>query len=675
MPRYKRPEPAPQDPYKIQPLPINSPVSVYYRQSSEAQIGNISTTLQTVNMVEHLERLGWPREHIIMIDMDAGISGMKRIDERPGMRQIMDMIERQFVRAVAAQDVDRFFRDVTQIETNKFIDACRRNNVLVLTPTFVYDFSHPTQGRYHMQMFRESAQRAADFIEYQIRGRLVRSRHFLAENGQWSGRRIIHGYMVDDRKYLPDGSKNPDYRKYTPFAPHADVIAAHFEVFRHFEANFTKAWKHIEANGPFFPEIPTSEWPDGFLLPHHRTYRSRVTGQLCPSPSALRTMLTNVVYIGHWVHKDAIVRWHNHEAIVPLDLFMYAFNALSAEDFLGDPNEAYTPQRPRVRLDKEERGCEPPIYADLVFSDDLPERPHAKLFAVWSNRKRCYQYGLNGYPQRSCVGQIKADILDAVVDAMLLERLKATTIDEAAWQVALDSSQHGDHAEVRRIENAIQAARQSKEGIIGTLSLLNNREMVRRAEAQYEAANRQIEMLTDELERLKTAGTHKTTLLQAKPALEKVTANWNAVPRQERRSLFESFAKYVEFNRTNPKQRHIIVHWRDGSTSSQVIRSGFRLWSKDEIERLRLMVESHTDQVEILRTFPDHSWESIQDIYSYNCTPNRHWFTDYAGKRPYPQRTRWQDTLEYKLLNISPESSASCTSIGCSGSCLPLHIR
>ena len=84
----------------------------------------------------------------------------------------------------------------------------------------------------------------------------------------------------------------------------------------------------------------------------------------------------------------------------------------------------------------------------------------------------------------------------------------------------------------------------------------------------------------------------------------------------------------------------------------------------DEIERLRLMVESHTDQVEILRAFPDHSWESIQDIYSYNCTPNRRWFTDYAGKRPYPQRTCWQDTLEYKLLNISPESSASYTPIG-----------
>jgi hypothetical protein len=343
---------------------------------------------------------------------------------------------------------------------------------------------------------------------------------------------------------------------------------------------------------------------------------------------------------------------------------MYAYNALSAEDFFGEPNEAYAPQRPRVRLDKVERDCEPPTYADLVFSDDMPERPHTKLYASWSSRKKSYRYGLGSYPEKACIGQVKADILDGVVDEMLLERLKATTIDEAAWQVAVESSQQGDRQEIRRLETAIHQARQTKEGIVGTLSLLTNRDLVKRAEAQYAAAERQIEMLTAEIERLKTVGVPKTTVLQARPALDKVIANWNSVPRQERRALFEAFAKYIEFNRKKPKFRNIIIHWRDGSTTSRAIRSGYRLWSKDEIEHLRQLVESHTDQVEILRAFPDHTWESLQDIYSYNCTPNRRWFAEYAGKRPYPQRTRWPDTLEYKLLNISPERSTSSTPIG-----------
>jgi len=47
MPRYQRPQ-QPIDPYKSQPLPLGRPVAVYYHQSSEGQIGNISTTSPTV---------------------------------------------------------------------------------------------------------------------------------------------------------------------------------------------------------------------------------------------------------------------------------------------------------------------------------------------------------------------------------------------------------------------------------------------------------------------------------------------------------------------------------------------------------------------------------------------------------------------------------------------------
>ena len=105
MPRVlKRSQELSVDPYKAQPLPIGRPVAVYYRQSSDAQIGNISTTLQTVDMVEHLVAQGWAREHIIMIDMDAGFSGTKKISERPGMSMLYDLIENNEIGLVAAQD-------------------------------------------------------------------------------------------------------------------------------------------------------------------------------------------------------------------------------------------------------------------------------------------------------------------------------------------------------------------------------------------------------------------------------------------------------------------------------------------------------------------------------------------------------------------------------------------
>lgn len=62
----------PIGPYKLQPLPLGRHTAVYYRQSSEWQIGNISTTLQTVDMIEHLLGQGLVRNFVFMIDMDHG---------------------------------------------------------------------------------------------------------------------------------------------------------------------------------------------------------------------------------------------------------------------------------------------------------------------------------------------------------------------------------------------------------------------------------------------------------------------------------------------------------------------------------------------------------------------------------------------------------------------------
>ena len=63
----------------------------------------------------------------------------------------------------------------------------------------VFDFTHPVMGSAHVRMFREDAQRAADYLEYQIRGRLVKARHSRSAGGMWAGRKILPGFMVDCR--------------------------------------------------------------------------------------------------------------------------------------------------------------------------------------------------------------------------------------------------------------------------------------------------------------------------------------------------------------------------------------------------------------------------------------------------------------------------------------------
>src|SRR5690606_32144126 len=72
-------------------------------------------------------------------------------------------------------------------------------------------------------------------------------------------------------------------------------------------------------------------------------------------------MMTNAVYIGHWMHKDRIVQWDNHPAIVSEELFYRAFNYLSPYTLTGEPNLQYTPPFRRERS-KEDRGEAKPIY-------------------------------------------------------------------------------------------------------------------------------------------------------------------------------------------------------------------------------------------------------------------------------------------------------------------------
>jgi hypothetical protein len=655
--RYRKREEEKTDPYRAQPLPLHRPVAVYYRQSSEGQIGNINTTLQTVDMVEHLMKQGWVRDQIIMIDRDAGISGTKKIIERPGMSYLHTLIENGEIGLVASQDVDRFFRDVTQIQTNIFIDTCRRNNVLVLTPTFVYDFAHPTQGRYHMQMFRDHAQRAADHLEYHIKGRLMQARDYLQVRGIWTGRSVAIGYMVDLREKLPDGTANPHHRHYVPFQPCADVVLAYFKLFREFNRNLSQTWRHIYEHGPYYPENYTELVPQGFRIDVIVKYRG-VNGGLMPSPSGLEYMLTNVAYLGHWSYRGVIEQWHNHEAIIPEDLFMYAFNALSKVDFFGEPNPDYTPQRVYVRHKVEDRRAQPATYTGLVYSHSLPGHPFRKVNTCYLNHNDNYAYILADSLSHT-VMSIHSKILDPVVDKLLLERLEATTIDDETWREAMDGTHQSDQGDVRRIEQDIRAAERAKQTILDNLKTIANPEIVKNLEASYEANDREIARLRVELERVRANVGQHTVMLEARPTLELIIQRWQDVPHQQRRELFEAFARRIIVDKKGDVKRQVVIEWRDGTTSETVFRSGRTQYTltDNEAKKMVQMIYDQRPQWEILREFPELNWEGIVHRFYHHDNHSGRIGEVYKQPRKYTYQQTWYDTKEYQQTLLIPATS------------------
>src|SRR6266545_3863356 len=116
------------------------------------------------------------------------------------MKMLFALISEGKIGAVACEDEDRLFRDVTQIQVNIFIEACRAAHVLVLTPSMVYDFANEVVGQFHARQFRFKCELAAEYINTVVKGKLHRAKRRLALEGRWSGGRLPPGYMFDTRK-------------------------------------------------------------------------------------------------------------------------------------------------------------------------------------------------------------------------------------------------------------------------------------------------------------------------------------------------------------------------------------------------------------------------------------------------------------------------------------------
>jgi len=370
----------------------------------------------------------------------------------------------------------------------------------------------------------------------------------------------------------------------------------------------------------------------------------------------LKHLLWQLAYIGHWVHLGAIVKWNKHEGIVPIDLFMFAFNRLCPTDFHGEPNPEHIPRRTFNRH-KEDRPVPPPTYSGLVFTDDLPERPNARLATSWSNHSNSYAYVLQDYPYRSLVWSIKSYILDGTVDRLLLERLKATSIDDEAWLDAINHSEQEVHAEMRRLENWIRTSEQTKNNIIASLGVLTHPEMIARAQAKYEAAEREIAAFQRELDDLKNRDKQTLTVSNARPVLEEVIRRWDDVEIRERRTLFEAFAQSIHLTKIKRGTKMLTIRWRDHTETTERIVLVGHLWDKEDVCVLKEMVEANIDQAIIMQRFPEDEWGMIQQRYSYHCNNGR-FLATYSGKKKYTRATCWFDTPEYqasqKLSNNEP---------------------
>ena len=127
-------------PEKITPTHLKKKAVVYIRQSTMQQVlQNQESTRRQYALQEKAYSLGWPRESIVIIDEDLGISGSGRV-ARPGFLRLMSMIPAGEVGAVFGLEISRLAR--SSADMMKMIELCGLFDTLVIDEERIYDISN-----------------------------------------------------------------------------------------------------------------------------------------------------------------------------------------------------------------------------------------------------------------------------------------------------------------------------------------------------------------------------------------------------------------------------------------------------------------------------------------------------------------------------------------------------
>lgn len=601
---------------------IEQPCAIQARQSTTKQTieNRESSEAQTKDQLDKVHQLGWMDNKItIFIEGDGkrGVSGRLRIDERPGLSTLLEGVYNDTFKTIFTWSESRLFRDEFMIGPDTFIKACYDHDVQVVTWTYRYDFR---RNPYDMDQFRMQCQIAARFIKDHV-GMMLHMRDRVARRGQFYAGSVAIGYILDKRKHLENGIPNPNYNRFIPYKPYAQVIRLIFKRYRELGGNIGQLGRELQEMFYLFPPYET-----GIKGPSTKL-QIKNGGYSIGGRAALIYMLTNVTYIGYWRYKNQVLRDEegkpiiNHPPIVEESDFWYAFNRLSPVTVEGEANE----QRENVvRYDQLEKvpsvallkmggiitGIDAPVYCVKVFNDGKYKEnyviaiPHAK-----SQFDRRYST------------HVDASMLDVAFVAKMFEHITAWKMEEETGNVGSTIYKHLQEEEVKErqgtrvIDEQIEQIqpkiahfdRLVKGGFGLDDDTLTNygKELagLRKLQKELEARRQAIEK--GEAEKA-----------ESQQLLEDVLERWNQFSLNQKRRVIQLVVDCVIISRASSMWVKVEIIWKGIEFPTADIGYLFLLsaantyWQPEEDKILREMYP-YSDADAILEKLPNRAWHAI----------------------------------------------------------------
>ena len=624
--------------YRRTPYDYSRLIAVYGRQSTKEQTvkNKESAAQQAVDLMDYALEIGWPDDmRILFIEnqlKDGTIrnaSGRLRIDERPGLQELVEMIQRGEVSAVLVRAVDRLFRDEKLVQAATFANICQEHHVIIVTFRGIYDFNNP--ARDDLIRFVEEAERGGRYITEHVIGTMLGNRRRKAMRGEYTGHGVAAGLMLDDERkhFIPNPVWSP-------------IVARLFKRYRELDGSLTGLLREIIGR-PIFPDIPDE------IKAHigHIQLTKVEGGYTLVSHTALKFLLTNSAYIGHMAYEGRVTKYNAHPAIVDEGDFWYAYNRIAKTTLEGEP---IAHERHAVRYTQKQTPRRE-VLLEGVRGDGRPaiesHQGNVYIFQqnVSSGKKTGAAYTIKNLRKRA-VHQFGASIYARELDALVLERVRVRlqamprayapetpahceceedegrsdteteemvlrgrlrhAIEEARQQiqhslVSVDTGITETRAHIKQIERRLDIAQDS----MSDADLRDNYALLKSLRAQ----------LANMESKKENAAKAEQELQAAHTDIEDIRRQWDAMPVERKRRVVKLMTHAVYLDEIASGWLRIIIEWGPvfGRTVADVgylWRTSGKLWTEEEDTALAACYRTATRQ-ELQERFPARSWHTL----------------------------------------------------------------
>ncbi len=580
----------------------------------------------------------WSDGQVTVELRDLGLSGRLDDDHRPGLAHLKQTVRDDKTGTVyLTEGVSRLSRD--------------EDGIIPLTLLKLFR-EHSCRIRTRRRILNPCIQRDREVLEEDFRDarkeghtmdiRMHEGRRDKAAEGKYVGGPIIPGFIVEIMETKPSGRRV--YGKLQAYPPHAEIVV---KILREYiKQGFSKKKTHRALDGLQYPLFP----PELEYMEHLSSLRKvdRTESGYIISPAMIRLLALNVKLIGAWTWGDTEPRYDNHDAIVPVDLFLEAYEGAIRSG---------KPRGPSIRH-------EPLVWNHLLYccNHDLPIRMSGHTA---KEAYRCQHDYIQG--RGPACFDIAAHYLEEPLTTTVLQQLDFTPFaEEVLMQLEADVSHSSLEVEQRKKEiTALERRLENLKPYLGC----GNKE---REEFYWQLIEKTKYRLNDLRSRPVQSKIVPTAhYYLVREFLAGLPQEWGTYSRTARNQLLRSLIDRVDI-RHGRQVVEATIHWKTGQSQVINIRRARAKgnpesrWIEQEKDLLKMLWPDASQDM-IIAAFPGRTWKAIaHQAYnqgwrripnSCNQTPRRRWESDeeHKAKQLYETGTPTPD--------IASKLGRSCSAV------------